>query len=134
MTKLRILILDDDAFLLSMYSKKFETEGSFDVVAVNNPAQALERFRNKESFDIVLSDIALPGQSGLELLKVVKDEKLIPTATYIMLSNQSNDGEQDTAKALGADGFIIKATTVPSKVLSEVLSIHQHKQQSTPKA
>lgn len=63
---------------------------------------------------------------GLELLKKIRDDKLLPDSTVIMLTNQADD--IDKARALGVDGYIIKATTIPSEVVEQVLSIHKSKQ------
>jgi CheY-like chemotaxis protein len=70
-------------------------------------------------------DIIMPGMDGLELLAKIRGEKLIPDAVVIMLTNQADD--EDKAKALGIDGFIIKATTIPSEVVEQVLTIYKNK-------
>lgn len=67
----------------------------------------------------------MPGMDGLELLKKIRDEKIAKNSVIIMLTNQADDFEK--AKALGVDGYIIKATTIPSEVVDQVLSIYQNK-------
>jgi CheY-like chemotaxis protein len=62
---------------------------------------------------------------GLELLKAIRDQKLQPKSVIIMLTNQADDEEK--AKALGVDGYIIKATTIPSEVVEKVLTIYKNK-------
>jgi CheY-like chemotaxis protein len=62
---------------------------------------------------------------GLELLKKIRDEKLLPKAVVIMLTNQADD--EDKAKAIGVDGYIIKATMIPSEVVDKVLEIYKNK-------
>ncbi len=49
----------------------------------------------------------------------------MPKAVIIMLTNQADDEEK--AKAIGVDGYIIKATMIPSEVVEKVLSIYQNK-------
>ncbi len=120
----KIMLIDDDRFLLDMYSRKFKTQG-LDIVTVDNSPGALEKLRNGEKPDIILLDIIMPTMDGLELLKILRDEKLVSSASVIMLTNQSDGVER--AKELGVDGYIVKATTIPSEVVSQVLEIYNKK-------
>lgn len=121
---LKILLIDDDRFLLDMYILKFKKSG-LDIDTASNGTTALEKIKSGTSYDIILSDIIMPGMDGLELLKNIRNEKLLPGATVIMLTNQADD--YDKAKALGVDGYIIKATTIPSEVVEKVLTIYKNK-------
>jgi CheY-like chemotaxis protein len=118
------MLIDDDRFLLDMYSLKFKNKG-LDIVTADGSAQALERLRGGEKPDVILLDIIMPNMDGLELLKILRDEKLIQDVVVIMLTNQSDETEK--AKELGADGYIVKATTIPSEVVDQVLEIHNKK-------
>ena len=120
----KILIIDDDKFLLDMYVLKFKKAG----LAIESSASsklALEKLRSGEEFDIILLDIIMPGMDGLELLKIIRDENLAKNSVMIMLTNQPDDFEK--AKTFGIDGYIIKATTVPSEVVDQVLLIYRNK-------
>ena len=72
---------------------------------------------------IVLLDIVMPSMTGFELLEKIRREKLAPTAKFIVLSNQGQDADLQKAKELGADGYIIKASAIPSEVYAETLKI-----------
>lgn len=122
--QLKILLVDDDKFLLDMYSLKFKKSG-LDIDISSSSQAALEKIKDDGKYDIVLLDIIMPGMDGLELLKVVREEKLIPNSIIIMLTNQADDFEK--AKNLGVDGYIIKATTIPSEVVEQVLTIYKNK-------
>lgn len=121
---LKILLVDDDRFLLDMYVLKFKKSG-LDIDAASNGTSALEKIKSGNNYDMVLMDIIMPGMDGLELLKTIKDEKLLPKAVIIMLTNQADDEEK--AKDLGADAFIIKATMIPSEVVEKVISVYKNK-------
>ena len=121
---LKILLIDDDKFLLDMYSLKFKKSG-LEIDVSGSSSIALDKIKAGNKYDIILLDIIMPGMDGLELLKIVKEEKLATDSTIIMLTNQADDFEK--AKALGVDGYIIKATTIPSEVVEQVLSIHKNK-------
>jgi CheY-like chemotaxis protein len=122
--QLKILLVDDDRFLIDMYALKFKKSG-MEIDAVANSSVALEKLRAGNIYDILILDIIMPTMDGLELLKVAKDENLVNDAAVIMLTNQSDDVEK--AKAMGIDGYIIKATTLPSEVVDKVLAIYKAK-------
>ncbi len=121
---IKILLVDDDKFLLDMYALKFK-KSELEVDTSSGSSDALSKLRGGGTPDILLLDIIMPGQDGLELLKIIRTEKLIPQAVIIILSNQ-NDA-MDQAKDLGIDGYIVKAMTIPSEVVEKVLSIYTHK-------
>ncbi|MFA7216415.1 MAG: response regulator [Candidatus Paceibacterota bacterium] len=120
---IKILLVDDDSFLLDMYSLKFKKAG-VDVSAVSSSINALDKLRAGEKYDVILLDIIMPGMDGMELLENIRKEKLCPEATIIMLTNQPD--EVDRAKELGVSGYIVKATTIPSEVVEQVLEIYQN--------
>ena len=120
--KLRILLIDDDRFLLDMYSLKFKKAG-LDVDVASNATLALEKLRSNNVYNIILLDIIMPGMDGLDFLRTIKEEKLCPSAIIIMLTNQADDFEK--AKQFNIAGYIIKAMTIPSDVVDQVLSVYK---------
>ncbi|HEY4511864.1 MAG TPA: response regulator [Candidatus Paceibacterota bacterium] len=120
------LLVDDDRFLLDMYSLKF-SKGGLSVVAACGSKEALQHLRDGLVPDVMVLDIIMPTMDGLELLGVIRKENLASKATVIMLTNQSQSSEIEKAKQLGVDGYIVKATTIPSEVLSEVKNIMSNK-------
>lgn len=115
----KILLVDDDKFLLDMYAVKFSKAG-YEVKAADSTNAGLKII--KEGFVPVamLVDIVMPGMDGLELVTTVRQENLAPNAVVIMLTNQGASDDISRAKKLGVDGYIVKATTIPSEVLAEV--------------
>ncbi len=119
---IKVFIVDDDKFLLGMYSLKFSNNG-YDVDTTLGSVAALEKLRGGAKPDVILLDIVMPYMDGLELLKVIRDENLAPGAIVVMLTNQSQSSDIDRAKELNVDGYVIKAATIPSEVLREVEKI-----------
>jgi CheY-like chemotaxis protein len=117
-----VLIVDDDKFLLDMYRKKFENDGAIVDAAVGSE-EALTKLRNGAKPDILLLDIIMPTMDGLELLEVIRAEKLIPDSVVIMLTNESGSEPIEKAKSLGIKGYIVKATSVPTEVVEKVRQI-----------
>ncbi|OHB04667.1 MAG: hypothetical protein A3B16_00730 [Candidatus Zambryskibacteria bacterium RIFCSPLOWO2_01_FULL_45_43] len=122
MEKHTVLIVDDDKFLLEMYKRKFETNGVQADVAVG-AEETLSKLRGGAEPEVLILDIIMPGMNGLELLEVIRKEKLAPNATVIMLTNESGGETINKAKALGIQGYIVKATSVPSEVVEKVWEI-----------
>ena len=119
---MKILLVDDDSFLLDMYSTKF-VASSHAVDTAKTVEIALEKLRGGALFDAILMDMVLPGLTGIEFLRVIKAEKLGGTAKLIVLSNQSDDADKTAALQTGADGYIIKAEMIPSEVVAAVEKI-----------
>jgi DNA-binding NarL/FixJ family response regulator len=71
--------------------------------------------------------MVMPGITGTELLETVEKEKLGGGMVRIVLSNQGQESDIEAAKKLGADGYIVKANSVPSEVLDKVINIIENK-------
>lgn len=121
----KILLIDDDNFLLDMYSLKFKKAG-LQVDSSVNTQNALDKIRAGNLYDIVLLDIIMPNMDGLDLMKIIRQEKLLPKAVFIMLTNNTEDFEK--VRVLNVDDYIVKATMVPSEVIDKVLGIYKTKQ------
>ncbi|MEK7610015.1 MAG: response regulator [Patescibacteria group bacterium] len=117
--KKKILLVDDDKFLLDMYVIKF-SKSNYDVKTADSTEAGLRLVRGGFIPDVMLIDIVMPGMDGLELISTIKQEKLAPNAIVIMLTNQGASDDISNAKRMGVDGYIVKATTIPSEVLAEV--------------
>jgi len=120
---IKILFVDDDKFLLDMYALKF-SKNNFEVHATQSTEEALKILREGMNPDILLLDVVMPGMDGVELLSILRTEKLIKNTVVIMLTNQGLPDDIGRAKTLNVDGYIIKATTIPSEVLAEVQKIY----------
>lgn len=126
MPQKKIFFIDDDKFLLDMYSLKF-TKAGYEVKTSDSTDNALRMLREGYTPDIMLTDIVMPGTDGLDFVSIVRKEKLAGNAVIIMLTNQGASDDISKAKKLGVDGYIVKATTIPSEVLSEVEKISSSK-------
>ncbi len=119
----QVLIVDDDKFLLNMYSIKF-TKSGFEVSAVTSGQEALNKIKGGYNPDVVLLDVVMPVMDGFEILATIRKENLVPTASVIMLTNQGQLSDIEKAKSYNVAGYIIKATTIPSEVVEEVTRIY----------
>ena len=118
----KILIVDDDSFLLDMYALKF-TKSHFDVIPALGPEIALEKLRSQLKPDIILLDIVMPIMDGFELLEKMKEENLSEDSIKIILSNRGQASDIARGESLGALGYIVKASSTPTEVVDKVISI-----------
>lgn len=126
MPQKKVLFVDDDKFLLDMYALKFSKAG-YEVKVADSTEGGLKLLREGYVPNVMLVDIVMPGLDGLELVGVVRKEHLAAGAVVIMLTNQGDSDDIARAKKLNVDGYIVKATTIPSEVLTEVERISSNK-------
>ena len=121
-TPKKIFIVDDDKFLLDMYTFKFKEKG-FDVVQAFGSVDALNKLKGGIIPDIMLLDVVMPTMDGFELLSIIKNEKLAPNSKVIVLSNLGQPTDVEKGRTLGANGYVIKASATPSEVVEKVMTV-----------
>ncbi|TRZ88895.1 sigma-54-dependent Fis family transcriptional regulator [bacterium] len=104
MKKNRILVVDDDHAMRLALSESLESCG-YDIVAAENGREALELFR-KGKFDLVVTDMKMPGMTGIEVLRGVKE--LSPEIPVILITAYGTVGTAVEAMKEGAAEFIMK--------------------------
>lgn len=120
--KKKVILVDDDSLILNMYSMKFEKEG-MEVESFTSGEEFLERVKQGGKIDLLIMDLVMPGVSGFDVLEQVRKGNLAPGAKLIVLSNQNEPQDIDHAKSLGVDLYLVKATTIPSEVVSQAIKI-----------
>lgn len=120
--KYKIIIVDDDDFLVNMYATKFGNSG-VSVDACSSGESMLEKLRAGVKVDLILLDIVMPAMSGVETLKKMRQGKLGEGIPVVMLTNQSDKKDISEAKELNIAGYIVKSAATPSEVVSEVINI-----------
>ena len=120
------MIVDDDKFLLDMYSKKFDSSG-YDAMTSVGAEDCLSKLKDGYQPDVFIFDIVMPDIDGISLYKMIKKEKLLPNSVNIVLTNQGQSTDVEKAEELGIDGYIVKALFTPSKVVEKVTEIYNTK-------
>lgn len=119
--KIKILLIEDNPFLLNMYATKFELE-NFKVVMAEDGEKGLKT-AIKEIPDIILLDIMLPKMDGFEVLKGLKEEKSTQAIPVILLTNLSQKEEVERGLSMGANDYLIKAHFMPSEVVDKIKEV-----------
>ncbi|KKS95312.1 hypothetical protein A3B05_02695 [Candidatus Giovannonibacteria bacterium RIFCSPLOWO2_01_FULL_43_160] len=114
----KVLIVDDDAFLLDMYSIKFKESG-FSVEIAKNGEEALAKAKSLNP-DVILLDIVMPKMDGFDVLREIKKDNIAPSAVIFILTNLGQKEDVDRGLKLGANDYIVKAHFTPSEVVAKV--------------
>lgn len=114
----RILIVEDDDSLASVYKMRLEAEG-FEVNRVNNGEEALVTALEFHP-DLVLLDIMLPKVSGFDVLDIFRNTPETANLKIIVLTALSQESDKQRAEALGVDDYLVKSQVVIADVVAKV--------------
>jgi two-component system nitrogen regulation response regulator NtrX len=112
--KAHLLIVDDEANTLASLSRAFRLAGH-EATVCDNAAKALELARSQH-FDLILSDVVMPGKDGLTLLEDLKSQGV--TTPVVMMSGQAHIAMAVRATRLGALDFLEKPISTDKLLLT----------------
>ena len=121
MTSAKILIIEDDKFILKLYSDKLRREGFQSMEAITG-----EEGLNKillEKPDLVILDLILPGKHGFEVLSEMKLNSEIKNIPVIILTNLGQEADIKRGLELGASAYLTKTEFSVNK-LPELIREH----------
>ena len=114
----RMLIVEDERDICECLQEYFSARG-FTVISAFSGEEALDRLQG-DAADVILLDILLPGLSGMEVLKRVK--QLHPQAQVVMVTALDQDTLREEAHRYGAAGYITKPFDFSDQTWSLVLA------------
>lgn len=114
---MNILVVDDEADMKSLFEQRFRKEirdGQIQFAFANSGEEAL-RYMNQHHHEavLILSDINMPGMSGLELLQHIKQKYETPPPVVMMITAYGDEENYNQAMKLGADDFLTKPIDFP---------------------
>ena len=121
----KILIIEDDNFLLSLIVEKFIRLG-FDAEAAVDGEEGLNKIISNK-YDLVLLDMILPKMDGFKILEEIKKNQSLKNLPIIVASNLYDKNDIDKAFSLGAADYIIKAYNSPENIVDRVKAFLQNK-------
>lgn len=119
----KILLMEDEEMLATMYESKFKRDG-FDITVAHDGEDGLAKAQ-AANFDVVLVDIIMPKLDGFAVLKALRALPQYKITPIIMLTNLGQEEDIKKGQELGATDYLIKANFTPSQVtakLNEVLA------------
>jgi CheY-like chemotaxis protein len=122
---MKILVVDDEKDVQSLFEQRFRKEIRNEEIAfvfAYSGEEALLRLEeNRHEAVLILSDINMPGMSGLELLKHIKEKYNAPPPVVMMITAYGDPDNYNRAMELGADDFITKP--VDFNILKEKIKL-----------
>lgn len=102
---IRLLIVDDERSIGTMLEKALARSGDFKITYMDNPINAMSRFRSGE-YDGVLLDIMMPQKDGLSVLEEIKTKD--PECVVVMMTAYSTLDRVLQSHKVGADHYLLK--------------------------
>ncbi len=115
----RLLVIDDDVELCELLKEYLVPEG-FEVEAVNEPGEGIERALSGEH-DFVVLDVMLPGVNGFEVLRAVRKRSDVPV---LMLTARGEDVDRIVGLEMGADDYLPKPFN-PRELVARIRAIQR---------
>ena len=117
--------------LSEIYQKKFEKDGSFEVILATSGTEAIKKAKEKKP-DLILLDLVLPEMDGFDVLEELRKDSNLDSAKIIPFSNLSQEDNKKRLNKLGADGFISKSEHTPQQLVVEVIKILKETEKKMP--
>ncbi|MFQ5888181.1 MAG: response regulator, partial [Candidatus Hydrothermarchaeales archaeon] len=121
MPRIKVLLADDDAQIQRDVSEILSDEG-YEVSTVGSGEEALEVIDRVSHFDLIITDLMMPGMDGLELLKRIKE--IEPSSTVIIFTAHATMERAIDAMRHGASDFVVK----PYKIEEFIATINRYKE------
>ena len=122
---IKILVVDDETDVETLFTQRFRKEiknNEMEFAFAFSGEEAISYMKNHENEAVlILSDINMPGMSGLELLKYIKEKYEKPPPVVMMITAYGDQDNYNEAMKLGADDFLTKP--VDFAALKEKLKI-----------
>lgn len=115
--KQTVLVVDDEADIVELMRDFLEADG-FAVLVAHDGAAALETLQ-RAPVDCVLLDVMMPGQSGFETVRKIRESRDVPV---IFLSARQEDSDKIRGLGLGADDYVVKSAT-PGEVVARIKAV-----------
>lgn len=117
--KKRILIIEDEIFVIELYERVLKREG-FDIIKAIDGEEGLKKAK-EGIFDLILLDIMLPKKNGIEVLRELKMSKSpVKNFPVVLLTNLGQESVIQEAFRIGAIGYLLKARFVPAEVVEKI--------------
>ncbi|MEI7761715.1 MAG: response regulator [Comamonadaceae bacterium] len=101
----KVLVVDDDAVVGKSFHRVLSENKGYVVTTVENAHEALKQMR-EQSFDVVFTDIKMPGMDGVELAERVKASQ--PWTPVVIITGYGTTENENRAKAAGVTDFVRK--------------------------
>lgn len=118
----KILIVEDDNFLLGLEAKKLKDKG-YEVLSAANATEAFKIVDSKEPIDLVLLDLMLPEVDGFTILKKIREDENLRHVPVVIFSNLYEEKDLKKATKLGISNFMIKSNFTLDELTEKIKTL-----------
>lgn len=122
MSIIQLGIIEDEALVLENLRLYFEKHSDIEVALTANSVEEFQENYNGHTIDVLLLDIGLPGMSGLEAIRLLKNTYNV--ADIIMLTSHDDSDKVFKALCAGADAYLLKRNSLPS-IRDTVITVYK---------
>lgn len=119
--KYKILVVEDDVFMIELLSKELAVSG-FDVVIAKNGTEGIKKFEESKP-DLLVLDLLLPDMNGFDTLRKVRRSEEGRNVKVIILSNLSETSDIEEGRRLGVNDYLIKANYSLKEIVDRIRAI-----------
>lgn len=117
----KILVVEDDNFLLNVYQTKLEKQG-FESKFAKNGKEVFEILREYQP-DLIILDLMIPKMNGFDVLKKLKGNNEHADIPVIVVTNLSQDEEKQRVNELGAKAYFVKSEVNMQNIIEKIQEI-----------
>lgn len=117
----KILLLEDDRFLIRIYKAKLLDLG-YEITMLEDGDKGLETAQKLKP-DLIVTDLIMPKKNGFDVIKELKEHEETKHIPIIVLTNLSQDEDKQKVTALGADYFLVKANLSFKEVVAKIQEV-----------
>ncbi len=114
----KLLIIDDDEFLLDIYQHKLTKEGY--EVSISTNAESAFELMQKNKPDLIILDLIMPGMSGFDVLEQLKTMPNLSIIPVIVLTNLGQEEDKKHCLELGVKEYFVKTSTSLEEVMKKI--------------
>ena len=122
---MKILIIEDDQFLVTLLGTKLEKEG-FDVSIAMDGEEGFDKAK-EEKPQFILLDLILPKLNGFSVLEKIRKDSDLKQTPVVLLTNLGEKSDVEKGINLGADGYLVKADYTPDEIIQKIKEVAEKK-------
>lgn len=104
----RVLVIDDEEIVTKSFDRVLSSKG-YDITKASSGEEGLKDIDSNEDFDVVFTDIVMPGMNGLEVAEKIRER--CPWTPVVVITGYGDKEKMDHASILGVNGFVHKPLT-----------------------
>ena len=121
----KILLVDDDSFILDIYSIKLTERGHI-VTTCSSAEEAIKKLRNGFVPNLIVSDLIMPFIDGFDFIRTIHSEHLADLVPVVVLSNQDDFVDFEKVNTLGVIAHYVKIRSTPTETANLLEGVMRH--------